>query len=82
MILRWYEENNARKSSFNLKKSVSSCLKEADRHRLTSIALPAISCGVFGGKPDESAQLIVEAVSEYFSGNARTFLQAVSVLEE
>jgi len=39
---------------------------EAEKHRLSSIAIPAISCGVFGGKPEQSAKVIVEAIGEFF----------------
>ena len=53
-------------STQRLKQSVLSCLVEAEKHRLSSIAIPAISCGVFGGKPDESAKLIVEAIVKFF----------------
>ena len=62
-----------------LKRSVVSCLEEAEKHNMTSIAIPAISYGVFVGDPDQSAQLIVEAVAEYFEAHRKTCLQRVRV---
>ena len=58
--------------------SVLSCLMEAEKHQLSSIAVPAISCGVFGGSPDESAKLIVEAIVEFFDMKKKPFLKRVS----
>jgi len=60
-----------------LKQSVTSCLMEAVKHNLSSIAIPAISCGVFGGRPDESANLIVEAIFEFFQMNSKLSLKRV-----
>ena len=53
---------------------------EAEKHHLSSIALPAISCGVFGGKPDQSAKLIVEAVTEFFKMKTNPSVRRVSRL--
>ena len=73
---RWYTLGQHSAAQL-LKKSVASCLSEAERCRLSSIAIPAISCGVFGGKPDQSAKLIVEAVKEYFAINRTSSLKRV-----
>ena len=70
----WYEYTfDYSKPARKLKESVWSCLHEAEKHRLRSIAIPAISCGVFGGKPDQSAKLIMEAVVEFFADKTRKY---------
>ncbi|XP_076815864.1 protein mono-ADP-ribosyltransferase PARP14-like [Clavelina lepadiformis] len=48
----------------SLKDAVKSSLSEADSFNLRSIAIPAISCGVFGGKPKVCTKLIVQALVE------------------
>ncbi|CAK8697164.1 unnamed protein product [Clavelina lepadiformis] len=50
----------------SLKDAIKACLSEADQFNLKSIAIPAISCGVFGGKPEICSKLIVQAIVEYF----------------
>ena len=50
----------------DLKICISNCLREAEGAKLSSIAFPAISCGVFGGLPSVCVPLILEAVIEYF----------------
>ena len=45
---------------------VFSCLSECDQYGLKSVAIPAISCGVFGGKASECVPIIVEAIHSYF----------------
>ena len=78
MFTRWRELGHQRSVPL-LKRSVISCLEEAEKHNMTSIAIPAISCGVFGGDPDQSAQLIVEAVAEFFEAHRKTCVQRVRV---
>ena len=73
---RWSELG--KKSAQFLKMSVLSCLMETEKHQLSSIAVPAISCGVFGGSPDESAKLIVEAIVEFCDLIKKPFLKRVS----
>ena len=38
------------------------CLELAVEHRLTSLAFPAISCGVFGYPPDQAVRIAVASV--------------------
>ncbi|XP_076818266.1 uncharacterized protein LOC143463875 isoform X3 [Clavelina lepadiformis] len=64
----WRHSNSAT-ASHCLKDCIQSCLKEAETHKLNSIALPAISCGVFGGKARICVPIIVKAVEEYFQQN-------------
>ena len=59
-------EHSAHSFAQHLKKSVTSCLMEAQKHKLSSIAMPAISCGVFGGDADLCAKLIVKAITDFF----------------
>jgi O-acetyl-ADP-ribose deacetylase (regulator of RNase III) len=40
----------------------------ADEHDLTSIALPAISTGIFGYPMEEAAQVMLEAAIDYLEG--------------
>ncbi|XP_076818034.1 uncharacterized protein LOC143463447 [Clavelina lepadiformis] len=54
----------------SLKDAVKSSLSEADSFNLRSIAIPAISCGVFGGKPEVCTKLIVQALVEYFDAKS------------
>ena len=61
-----------------------SCLDEAVKHGLTSIAIPAISCGVFGGDPDIASRVIVHAIADYFASknnNKKLCLQRVSGMQ-
>ncbi|XP_028313172.1 protein mono-ADP-ribosyltransferase PARP14-like isoform X2 [Gouania willdenowi] len=49
-----------------LKAAVMESLKQADLHCCISVALPAISSGIFGFPIDLCAQTIAQAVQEYF----------------
>ncbi len=49
-----------------LRACVSGALRVADELRLASIALPAISTGIFGFPKDRAARIILSAVREYF----------------
>lgn len=46
-----------------------SCLAIADECGLRSIAVPAISCGVFGYPPQAAARIAVDAVSVHLQGS-------------
>ena len=45
-------KHSAHSFAQHLNKSVTSCLTEAQKHKLSFIAIPAISCCVFGRKAD------------------------------
>ena len=49
--------------------SVSGSLRVADELGLESIALPAISTGIFGFPKERAAQVILTTIREYFAGN-------------
>jgi O-acetyl-ADP-ribose deacetylase (regulator of RNase III) len=51
-----------------LASAVNSSLALADEHRLKSIALPAISTGIFGYPLAEAAQVMVSAATAYLEG--------------
>ncbi len=51
-----------------LASAVRSALRLADEHRLRSIALPAISTGIFGYPMEEAAEVMLRAAKEYLEG--------------
>jgi O-acetyl-ADP-ribose deacetylase (regulator of RNase III) len=57
--------------------AVSSSLRLGDRLGLDSMALPAISTGIFGFPKERAAELILSAIQEYFNQNPSTGLQLV-----
>jgi O-acetyl-ADP-ribose deacetylase (regulator of RNase III) len=60
-----------------LSSAVRSALALADRHGLKSIALPAISTGVFGFPVDRCARILLTEVHRYLQGGTK--LERVSV---
>lgn len=50
-----------------LRSAVNSALDVADKKKLKSIAIPAISSGIFGYPMADSAKVIVNAVMDYFN---------------
>lgn len=50
-----------------LKSAVKSALDVADKKKLKSIAIPAISSGIFGYPVEESSKVIIDSIIEYFS---------------
>jgi O-acetyl-ADP-ribose deacetylase (regulator of RNase III) len=53
-----------------LASAVRAALQMADDHALESIALPAISTGIFGYPMEEAAQVMLQAALEYLRGEA------------
>jgi Predicted phosphatase homologous to the C-terminal domain of histone macroH2A1 len=51
-----------------LASAVRAALQMADEHNLTSIALPAISTGIFGYPMEEAARVILRAAADYSRG--------------
>jgi O-acetyl-ADP-ribose deacetylase len=49
-----------------LKSAVKSALDVADKKKLKSIAIPAISSGIFGYPIEESSIVIIDSIIEYF----------------
>lgn len=53
--------------SEKLASAVSSAIYVAEKKKLTSIAIPAISSGIYGYPIDDSAKIIVDTVIEHFN---------------
>uniref|UniRef100_H2Z391 Macro domain-containing protein n=1 Tax=Ciona savignyi TaxID=51511 RepID=H2Z391_CIOSA len=62
---RWHENSHSQNCKY-LQSCISSAMEEAEKRKLSSVANPAISCGVFGGQPGTCVPLIVETVLDYF----------------
>jgi O-acetyl-ADP-ribose deacetylase len=54
-----------------LKKATLSSLQMADRHNLKSVALPAISTGIFGYPMDRCARVMIGSTLEYLSNQSK-----------
>jgi O-acetyl-ADP-ribose deacetylase (regulator of RNase III) len=54
-----------------LKKATLSSLQMADRHNLKSVALPAISTGIFGYPMDRCARIMLAAALEYLTAQSK-----------
>jgi O-acetyl-ADP-ribose deacetylase len=54
-----------------LKKATLSSLQMADRHNLKSVALPAISTGIFGYPMDRCARVMIGAIFDYLSAQSK-----------
>lgn len=57
--------------------AVRSALTLADAHGLTSISIPGISSGIFGGPKDICAQVITQAALDYVADNPKTGLAEI-----
>ena len=62
-----------------LSDAISGSLAVADKLRCESIALPAISTGIFGFPKDRAADIIFSVVEKYFEGNGSN-LKVVKLL--
>jgi O-acetyl-ADP-ribose deacetylase (regulator of RNase III) len=69
----WGDGNEDQK----LADAVQGSLRLAERLGLNSIALPAISTGIFGFPKDRAAQVIFDAVRDYFSENSHSKVNLV-----
>jgi O-acetyl-ADP-ribose deacetylase (regulator of RNase III) len=69
----WGEGHEAARLSAAVKGS----LRLADQLQLTSIALPAISTGIFGYPKKEAAEVILASILEYFKEDPTSGLQTV-----
>jgi O-acetyl-ADP-ribose deacetylase (regulator of RNase III) len=62
-----------------LKTAIGSSLQMAESYRLQSIALPAISTGIFSFPKARGARLILDAILEYFQETQPGSLELVSI---
>jgi O-acetyl-ADP-ribose deacetylase (regulator of RNase III) len=59
--------------------AVRGSLWRADELKLTSIALPAISTGIFGFPKERAAKIIFKTIEQYFAENPNATLKLVRV---
>jgi O-acetyl-ADP-ribose deacetylase (regulator of RNase III) len=72
----WGEGEEDRK----LFSAVYSALDMAQRHQFKSLALPAISTGIFGFPKDRGAQIILNAILEFFENHEGSSLTEVQIV--
>jgi O-acetyl-ADP-ribose deacetylase (regulator of RNase III) len=60
-----------------LRSAIDGCLRLAERLKLESIALPAISTGIFGFPKEIAARVILSAISQYFESNPGSSVKLV-----
>jgi O-acetyl-ADP-ribose deacetylase (regulator of RNase III) len=63
-----------------LAEAIAGSLHVADELKLESIALPAISTGIFGFPKERAAQIIFEAIDTYFSENISSGVKVVKLV--
>lgn len=62
-----------------LNAAVSAALQLAEEHRFASLALPAISTGVFGFPKERGARVLVQAILDHFRSSPAGSLQEVHI---
>lgn len=60
-----------------LRDCVLKSLEATDKRSYTTIAIPAISTGVYGYPKDKATRVIVEAVNDYFKGCTKSRIKTV-----
>jgi len=63
-----------------LKFAITGSLRVADELQCKSIAMPAISTGIFGFPKDRAAGIIFSAAEKYFAGNPMSTLKTVKLV--
>lgn len=63
-----------------LAQAVSGALRVANAHSLRSIAMPAISCGIFGFPKERAAHLILKAIIEFFASTPSSKIKLVRIV--
>ncbi len=63
-----YDRTAPERSAQLLASAVRAALRMADEHNLKSIALPAISTGIFGYPMEEAAEVMLRAAADYLQG--------------
>ncbi|XP_065837469.1 protein mono-ADP-ribosyltransferase PARP14-like isoform X2 [Oscarella lobularis] len=74
---RWEGMHQSQDSKRLLQDAVYESMKIASESNFSSIAFPAISAGIFGGLSAVVADVMVEAVGEFFSNFPQTSLESV-----
>lgn len=64
----------------NLESAVTGSLRVADELYLSSIAMPAISTGIFGFPKDRAAGIIFTAIEKYFADNSLSALKIIKLV--
>ena len=72
-------ENGKDNEEQKLGQAVTGSLRVADELKCTSIAMPAISTGIFGFPKDRAAGIIISTIESYFENNT-SGLQIVKML--
>ncbi|XP_052083398.1 uncharacterized protein LOC127720696 [Mytilus californianus] len=62
---RWYNYTDKRKCANDLEETVKNCFHEAEKKMLTSVAIPAISSGIFGVPREVCCTQYCNAVKNY-----------------
>lgn len=60
---------------------VSNILRKTDTEKCSSVAIPALSAGVFGFPMDESTTCIVETVKHYFTSHSTSGIKEVHLID-
>jgi len=60
--------------------AITGSLRVADELKLLSIAMPAISTGIFGFPKERAARIIFSAIENYFSGGQSSTLKVVRIV--
>ena len=60
--------------------AVAGSLRVADELKLTSLAMPAISTGIFGFPKERAARIIFSMIEKYFAGNPSSVLKIVKLI--
>jgi O-acetyl-ADP-ribose deacetylase (regulator of RNase III) len=63
-----------------LESAVTGSLRVADELNCSSIALPAISTGIYGFPRDRAARIILSAIEKYFADNSSSGLTIVKLV--
>jgi O-acetyl-ADP-ribose deacetylase (regulator of RNase III) len=72
----WGEGDEEKK----LHDAVYSALEMADRYEISSVALPAISTGIFGFPKDRGARVILDAIDQFLEHNTGSHLKDVHIV--
>jgi|ERR1041385_6544068 len=63
-----------------LELALTGSLRVADELKCSSIALPAISTGIFGFPKDRAAEILLLAIEKYFDGNYSSTLRTIKLV--